>query len=118
MGDIITAKLGEDASVKNPNNTVTHRIIEIDNTSDTPIYTTKGDANDVKDLSPRLPNLILGKVIFAIPYIGYPVGFAKTQTGFILLIVIPATIIVYSELLNAKKEVQSIIKRRHEKKDK
>ena len=38
--------------------------------------------------------LVLGKTLFSIPLIGYVVEFAKTQTGLVLLIIIPAIIIM------------------------
>ena len=52
---------------------------------------------------------VLGRVFWDIPYVGYPIAYAKTQTGFIVLIVIPATLLVYSELQNIKREVQKKI---------
>ncbi len=114
--NIITYKVSPEADVKNPNLTITHRIVEIEETDEEVFYTTKGDANQSPDMDPVSKDLVLGKVIFTIPYLGYPVGFAKTQTGFILLIVIPATMIIYSEILNIKNEAVKILAEKKKKK--
>lgn len=110
VSDIITAKLDTNSDIKNPATTVTHRITDI-NTDDGNIsYVTKGDANQSPDMNPRPKDMVIGKVILTLPYLGFPVGFAKTQTGFIIMIVIPATIIIYGELLKIKGEIVAIIK--------
>lgn len=107
-GDIITFRNN------NSKDTTTHRIvgIERDDDIDKLLYTTKGDANEDPDSSQTDHSQVVGKVRFHVPYLGYPVGFAKTQTGFILLIVVPATIIIYSELSTIKDETKKIIKGR------
>lgn len=101
VGDIITFSGMNEDDIP-----ITHRIVEI--TEDNG-YITKGDANDSPDSRVIYPREVLGKVLFSIPLLGYPVGFAKTQTGFVLMIAIPATIIVYSELMNVKNEVKKLI---------
>lgn len=113
LGDIVTFKSGPDVDIKNPRGTITHRLVEIKKDGDLLFYVTKGDANDTPDAEVRPSDYVIGKVVFSVPYIGFPVGYAKTQNGFILLVVIPATIIIYSELINIKKSIISIIKKRH-----
>ncbi len=73
---------------------------------------TKGEANNAPDSWRISEEAVLGKVAFDVPFMGYPVGFAKTQKGFILLIVIPATIIVYSEAMSIYKEVKLKIRQK------
>ena len=104
-------KVGEVITFKNAPAPTTHRIQEIKDS----VYTTKGDANDSADTEPVRQEQILGKVVLSLPYLGYPVAFAKTQTGFLLLIIIPATIIVYSEILNIKNEIKKIRRQRRKK---
>lgn len=116
--EIITFKSHPDADIKNPGLLITHRIVDVKDDRGGVFFTTKGDANKSPDMETRPVGSVLGKVSFVIPYLGYPVGFAKTQTGFILLIVVPATIIVYSELLNIKKEIQKILAGRQAIKEK
>ncbi len=106
LGDIITF-------TDNPqNDSTTHRIIKSEVKDGKEIYTTKGDANQGDDRLTTTSEKILGKVIFDVPYLGYPVSFAKTQYGFIFLIVVPATIIIFSEVLNLKKEILKLIKKK------
>ena len=99
IGDVIT--------FKNAPPTTTHRIQNISEG----IYTTKGDANDAPDSEPARREQILGKVVLAVPYAGFPVAFAKSKEGFMLLIVIPATIIIYGEILNIKNEIKKLKKK-------
>lgn len=115
-GEVITFKAEKDRFVKNPKWTTTHRIVEVKETEEGIEYVTKGDFNEAPDPEPVKKDLVLGRVIFALPFLGYPVSFARTLPGLIILIVIPATIIVYSEILNIKKEVVRIFQERKKKK--
>ena len=96
-------------------NTTTHRIFNIKESNYKPLFITKGDANQAEDREGIKEENILGKVIFTIPYLGYVVSFTKTQMGFIFLIVVPAVIIIFSEILNLKKEVLKLIEKRKTK---
>ncbi len=115
-GDIVTVKNNEVADLKNPQSYVTHRIVELIQGKGQLFYSTKGDANKSPDMNPRPSSAILGKVMYILPYIGYPIGFIKTQTGFIIFIVIPATLIIYTELINIKNEALRLIKERRQRK--
>lgn len=111
--DIITF-----TSASNPDNTITHRITGKEETDGEEVFTTQGDANESADTNPVNKESVIGKVIFSVPYIGYPVAFAKTEIGFILLIVIPATLIIYNEIIVIKKEAKHILEKRKAKKSK
>jgi len=115
-GEVITFKSEIDRLVKNPRRTITHRINEVKRGEDGTWYVTKGDFNPAPDVVPVKKDLVLGKVIFSIPLIGFPVSFSKTLPGLVILIIVPATIIVYRELLNIKKEVLAMLERRKKKK--
>lgn len=115
-GDIITFKAEKDRDVPNPRYTTTHRIINIEKEDDAVFYQTQGDANEAPDIELVAQDLVLGRMIFSLPYLGYPVSFAKTQEGLILLVIIPATIIIYSELVNVKNEVKKMITARRKEK--
>lgn len=99
--DIITFKKSPGVNIKARDATITHRVVGVRND----FFTTKGDANRTEDQEPVHKSLVIGKLFLTIPFLGYPVAFAKTQIGVILMIVIPATLIVYSEILNIKKEI-------------
>lgn len=116
VGDVITFLTDAKANIKMPNSTFTHRITAIKNDEGRNTYKTKGDANKTEDPRDTPSNLVLGKTVLAIPFIGYIVAFTKTQLGFIALIIIPAVIIVYSELISIKKEALRLIKERKERK--
>lgn len=110
VGDVVTYKEQNDAT-----KTITHRIIKKGYTG-IDRYVTKGDANDAVDPSVVLSTQILGKVIFAVPYIGYPIAFARTPVGLIVLVIFPATIIVYEEVMNVKKEIDAHLAKRKKNK--
>ena len=83
-----------------PKVTITHRIIRFNGLD----AVTQGDANDAPDLQPVPSKNIVGRVLFHLPYFGYVISFTKTVPGLILLVIIPATVIVWEELkkLNAE----------------
>lgn len=97
-GDIITFLSGG-------NNSITHRITKTSVVKGKEKFNTKGDTNRREDGETVGIESVLGKTVFTVPYLGYLVAFTRTQRGFIFLIVVPATIIIFSEILNIKKEV-------------
>ena len=110
-GDIITF-----SNPTRTQETITHRIYEVKTAIASFSFLTKGDANNAPDMTPIPQAKVLGKTILAIPFLGYPVNFAKTQLGLIVLIIIPSVIIVYNEILNIKKEALRLIKERKKRK--
>jgi len=101
-------QVGEVITFKNAPTPTTHRIQNISEG----IYLTKGDANAAPDSETVTAEQIIGKALLAVPYAGYPVAFAKTKEGFMLLIVVPATMIIYGEALNIKNEIKKL-RRKH-----
>lgn len=89
-GDIITyyAKINGKAAI------ITHRILWIGGN----VYVTKGDANQVADREVVEPRLVIGKVIFIIPYLGYVMSFIKTPSGILSVIILPTVVIISTEL--------------------
>lgn len=106
VNDIVTIKTPE------LRKTLTHRIVGKITRNNQFVFETKGDANDVKDISVLLPQNIIGKVFFIIPYLGLPISYSKTLPGLIFLIIIPATIIIYSEIINIKNEVTKLLSKK------
>lgn len=94
---------------------ITHRIIKENATTGEARYQTKGDANESED-AVISRSQILGKVVFHVPYLGYPVSFAKRPIGFVLLILLPSLLIVFDELLNLRREFAAYTYRKREKK--
>lgn len=104
-GDIITVQTSDQK-------TVTHRIVETLTTDVGPAYRTKGDNNEEPDPVETQPGSILGKTILVIPYLGYPVAYAQTRTGFFTLIFIPALLIIASEIVTIAREARRILRER------
>ena len=76
---------------------VTHRIIEKKKDGS---FVTKGDANRSEDRETIKMNNIIGSVVLTIPKLGFLVAFLKTSLGMILLIILPALYLVFSEVKN------------------
>lgn len=123
-GSIVFIKPQKNYQLKNivtfftstPKQTTTHRIVGVKTINHQQVFITKGDANKSDDFKNLPFQNILGKVVFSIPFLGYLISFSKTFTGLIILIVIPATIIIYSEIINIKNEVIRLVKKRRIKK--
>lgn len=111
-GDIVTYRRGGDTT------TVTHRIISESTDPDIGIttYITQGDANDAPDVQPVFKQNIVGRVVLNVPFIGYPIAFAQTQLGFMLMVVVPATLIIYTELMSIKSEALKLYANRKARK--
>ena len=101
--DVITFKSG--------GNNTTHRIQEVHQSANSTEFVTKGDANDNIDANAVNADKVYGKVVLTVPYLGRVVDFAKTPKGFILLVIVPATILIYEELRKLKHEVKKSVKK-------
>ena len=106
VGDVITRKTDD------PKMTVTHRIVSKEEVDGKTVFATQGDANNAPDGEKFSREVIVGKTFLTIPYLGYLVGFAKTQLGLLIFVVIPATIIVYEEINKIKKEIRRMVDKR------
>lgn len=101
INDIITV-----TDPTNPKLTITHRLVAATDSA----FITKGDANKDVDLEKRPIKNVIGRVLFSIPFVGYLITFVKSREGLILMVIIPGTIIIYSELINIKNEALNLIK--------
>jgi len=104
VGDIVTVQTTSDK-------TVTHRIVEVHTTDVGVAFLTKGDNNEEPDPVEVVPTNIIGKTFLMLPLLGYPVAYAQTQNGFLMLIVIPATLIILGELLTISREARRLWQR-------
>ena len=95
INDVITF-ISED----NPENRITHRVINITNERGSIGFQTKGDANEAPDQRIVQSSELIGKVEFVIPYVGYLSHFMKSPIGFITLIIIPGVLIIIGEIWN------------------
>ncbi|MBI4709252.1 MAG: signal peptidase I [Candidatus Portnoybacteria bacterium] len=100
-GDIIT--FGKTSKTQIP---TTHRIVEVKNNGN--IFITKGDANENADTKEIKKSEIIGKVLLDVPYAGYAVASAKKPIGFLFIIVIPALIIIFDEVVKIVREIKKL----------
>jgi signal peptidase I len=106
-GDIITYKSTDD-----PNQLVTHRILEVEKLNDVRVqYITQGDNNNTKDQDP-IPDLnVVGKYAnIHIPVIGYIFAFISSKLGAVLFMIIPGIIIIGWQLINIWKLISNLEK--------
>ena len=75
-----------------------HRVIDKIEENNTYYFQTKGDANENPDPWTVKPDQIQGSLMLTIPYYGYFLHFAGTPIGFLLMVIIPAIILITSEL--------------------
>lgn len=67
LGDVITYQLDSGRP-----EVVTHRVVSVGAAADgEPLFVTRGDANDADDPDPVMPVQIVGKLWYAVPYIGW-----------------------------------------------
>ncbi len=107
VGDIIT--FGKDTKNDIP---TTHRIVSSHAVSGVIMFTTKGDANSSKDINEIKQADIHGKVLFSIPFLGYLIDFARKPLGLIILVILPATIIIFDEVKKIISEITMMRKRK------
>lgn len=86
VGDIIT--------YEQQGKLITHRVVEVQNAA---VITTKGDANQSADPWKVHFTDIRGKMALRIPHLGYFFAFVRQPGGWLLLVVLPVTLILYSQ---------------------
>ncbi len=106
VGDVVTVKSGQ------PQRPITHRIVARDERGR---FITKGDANATRDIVARKVDDVIGVVRWHVPIIGYPIAWVQTPQGFVTLIVIPAALITYHEILAIVAMVESRVRQRTRK---
>lgn len=94
VGDIIT--FGDDTKKKVP---TTHRVIALEREAGSVRYITKGDANEEADNTQVEYGAVVGKVVTTVPRLGFVLDFARSEQGFLFMLVIPAGLVVLDELL-------------------
>jgi signal peptidase len=99
-GDIINFQRSQD------DRTTTHRVVEIVERDGGPAFRTAGDNNDSPDQGVVTTDEFRGRVMemggmpLAVPQVGRIINFANSQTGFVLLFVIPVTLLIANEVWN------------------
>lgn len=101
IGDIITF-----CQNKNCSKTITHRLVDIRYESGKAFYLTKGDVNKLADKQEIAEEQIVGKVRFGLPALGYVVNFVQKPIGFLIIILLPALLVIYQEIIKIKKQIK------------
>ena len=110
IGDIVTFR-----SVDYDSQLITHRISKIENTAmNGLIFTTRGDANDVDDITPLPASQVKGTEVFTIPLLGYVLNFIQSREGLLLLIIVPGILLAVYEIKQIRKNVQGLKKKKAE----
>jgi signal peptidase len=112
-GDVITY-----TSSENPEMSITHRLVEIEEKEGKTVFKTRGDANNNEDMAEVSPSEIKGKVVFSLPFLGYLSVWIKKPLGFGLLVILPALLIILSEILSIKKAIEKEVEKKYEEKEK
>lgn len=103
IGDVITFK---QSTVADPERCVTHRVVNITTENDTIQFQTKGDANNGPDMMPVDSSDLIGKIAFSIPFIGFLPYYVKTPIGFILMIIMPGSLLITYEIRNILRKIK------------
>lgn len=90
--DARAVAIGDIISFRYPgrSDTITHRVVSIEDADGGRGFTTKGDANTSNDAQPLLAKGSIHKVEHVVPVAGYLVRYAHTPLGGLVLIVGPA----------------------------
>lgn len=107
-GDIVTYRpLIENNDGQNVTLT-THRINKVYKDNSGTSFETKGDANKTSDGNKITEKEIVGKVVANLPYLGTLGSLARSRNGFLLLVVLPGLVIIFTEIRNIIKQLRPI----------
>lgn len=99
VGDVISYR-----TPKRPDVVVTHRLTAIGvNDAGRTVFETRGDANDSADQIEIDPRGVVGRLVYAVPKVGYLVDFAKRPLGKILLLGVPAALLAADAVLGRRR---------------
>lgn len=93
-------KQGDIVTFRQNGETITHRIVQIDDIEDGKLYITKGDNNNVQDEQGLRFDQIEGKLVIKIPQLGKMV--ASFKNGIIIVLVLLISAIIYLNRITAK----------------
>ncbi|MFQ5879448.1 MAG: signal peptidase I [Dehalococcoidia bacterium] len=103
VGDVVTFRRPDQ-----PNTSITHRIVAINHEDGRRVFLTRGDAN--KDIDPE-PARLQGQVdrmVYAVPFAGYIIRFARSRQGVILLLLLPVLGLLALEALSLRRRRRAL----------
>ncbi|WP_062233257.1 signal peptidase I [Fictibacillus sp. FJAT-27399] len=101
--DLAKFKVDQIITYKREDKFITHRVIDLVKKNGVVYYKTKGDANNVEDNKLVAPQQVVGDYAFHIPNAGFFLEFARGKLGILLFIILPAILIVLSEVFKDKR---------------
>lgn len=105
LGDVITFR-SQDPMLDGATNT--HRVIAIDESGASPVFTTKGDNNAVEDKYPVYAEDLVGRVVFVSHILGTMIALLSNPLCFGAVIIVPLAVIFLlniRDLFKAAKEL-------------
>lgn len=114
VGDIVVTREVDDAASLQPGDIIsfesidpdaygevfTHRIREATEYEGEPAFVTYGSTTGDDDTYPALASRVLGKLEFVIPKAGYVLDFFKSPAGYVVLVLIPFSILIGLQVRN------------------
>lgn len=85
-GDVVTFAVGSTT-------TVTHRVVEVTETGDGPLFATRGDANATADPLATRSEQVRGRVAGHVPFLGFLLAMLTMPSGVVALLSIGATVL-------------------------
>jgi signal peptidase len=96
VGDVVSVQNGPSRAI------FTHRIVRLIQRDGTLWLETKGDANPAPDPSIVPASGVLGRVVLALPYVGYAVALGSHPSGVILIVALGLLLLVAQWILDPK----------------
>ena len=87
----------------NGTSVVTHRVTAIEaDASGQPVFTTKGDANNVEDSTPVTADKVIGTYQLRIPGLGNVAMFMQSTQGLIVCVVVPVALLLAYDIIRRR----------------
>ena len=91
-------------SPDNMKSLVTHRIVTIIKDGQGLAFQTKGDANEGVDQYVVSSDLVVGRMVLTVPYVGYVASMSHSFLGFLLLVLAPGIVVIGAEVVSIVKK--------------
>ena len=88
---------------------VTHRVVKVIDSSSGLSFRTQGDANAKADPHPVSARAVRGQAVWAVPQLGRVIRWLAWPRGFLLLVALPATLLLASELWARRRSPEEVV---------
>ncbi len=102
VGDVVTFRARPGSSTL-----ITHRVIEVLDAGGTVRYRTQGDANEDPDPFVVTQAMVVGKYEFQVPWWGLLLKTLRTKVGYVLFILLPASLVLGREFVRLYRELDA-----------